>query len=214
LIVPVTEEDPETEELLGNAGAGGPGFALLVGRYRDSLRRMISARLDTRLAAILDPSDVVQEALADASQKLECYLRDRPLPFYPWLRRLASERIIQLHRHHIGTQKRNVDREQRLDLALSDGSAIRLAKCLVASDTSPSQQLLRDERARQVRGVLQKLGSNDREILILVYLESLDFGEAGAALGIKENAAKVRHFRALKRVRELLEGGDLGEDRP
>ena len=58
-------------------------------RYRDRLRRLVAVRLDPRLAARADASDVVQEALADAARKLDGYLRDRPIPFYPWLRQLA-----------------------------------------------------------------------------------------------------------------------------
>ena len=119
----------------------------LLERHRERLRRMIAVRLDSRLGSLVDPSDVVQDALADASQKLDGYLRDRPLPFYPWLRKLAEERIIQLHRRHLGTQKRSVTREQRLDLAFPDSSADKLADCLVASGTSPSQQVVRNEQA-------------------------------------------------------------------
>jgi RNA polymerase sigma-70 factor, ECF subfamily len=204
-------EDPQTEELLQKAGDRGTEFQLLLERHRDRLRRMIAVRLDSRLAPLVDPSDVVQEALTDASQKLDGYLRDRPLPFYPWLRRLAEERIIQLHRRYLGTQKRNVTREERLDLALPDDSAMLLADRLVASGTSPSQQVLRDEQAQRLREVLDRLSPNDREVLVMCYLEELDFSEIAAALGITENAAKVRHFRAMNRVRKLLEGHDLGE---
>ena len=95
--------------------------------------------------------------------------------------------------------------------ALPDDSAILLADRLVASGTSPSQQVLRDEQARRLREVLDRLGPNDREVLVMCYLEELDFSEIAAALGITENAAKVRHFRAMERVRKLLEGHDLGE---
>jgi RNA polymerase sigma-70 factor (ECF subfamily) len=204
-------EDPDTEELLGKVGGGGPELQRLLERHRDRLRRMIAVRLDSRLARVVDPSDVVQEALTDASRKLEGYLRDRPLPFYPWLRRLAAERIIQLHRHHLGTQKRSVTREERLDFALPDDSASRLASRLVSSGTSPSQQVLRDEQAQRLREVLDRLSASDREVLVMCYLEELNFNEIAMALGISVNTAKVRHFRAMQRVRKLLEGHDLGE---
>jgi len=82
-------EDPETEELLRKAGGRGPELELHLERHRKRLRRMVAVRLESRLATLVDPSDVVQEALADASRKLDAFLRDRPLPFYPWLRRLA-----------------------------------------------------------------------------------------------------------------------------
>jgi RNA polymerase sigma-70 factor (ECF subfamily) len=204
-------EDPDTEELLRkSSGSRGPALGLLLERHRKRLRRMVAVRLDRRLAPLVDPSDVVQEALADASLKLDDFLRDRPLPFYPWLRRLAWERIIHFHRRHLRTQKRAVTREERLDLRLPDESAMQLADRLVASGTTPSQRLLRDEEGRRLREVLDRLRPIDREVLVMCYLEELDFGEIAAALGISENAAKVRHFRALERVRKVLEGHDLG----
>jgi RNA polymerase sigma-70 factor (ECF subfamily) len=207
-------EDPQTEELLRIASGGGPALQQLLERHRDRLRRMVAVRLDNRLAALIDPSDVVQEALADASRKLDDFLRDRPLPFYPWLRRLAEERLIQIHRRHLRTQKRNCTRDQRLDGPLPDDSAMQLAARLVDSGTTPSQHLLRDEQAHRLREVLNRLSLNDRQVLVMCYLEDRDFGEIAAALGISENAAKVRHFRALQRVRKWLEGQGLGEVEP
>ena len=204
-------EDFETEELLRNASIGGPALQELLKRHRDRLRRMVAVRLDTRLASLVDPSDVVQEALTDASQKLPDFLRDRPLPFYPWLRRLACERIIQFHRRHIGAQKRSILREERLDLPLPDESAMLLVDRLAASGTSPSQRVLRDEQARRLRQVLDRLSANDREVLVMCYLEELSFSEIAAALGITENAAKVRHFRAMERLRKLIEAHHNGE---
>lgn len=206
-------EDPETEELLRRAGSRGPELAQLLERHRERLRRMVCVRLDGRLTPVVDASDVVQDTLAEASRKLDQFVRDRPLPFYPWLRRLAGERIAQLHRRHLGTQKRDAAREKRLDLELPDGSAIRLADRLAASGTTPSGHVLRVEQAQRLRDVLDQLSPNDREVLVLCYLEELDFREIGAALAITENAAKVRHFRAIARIRKLLDGHDLGEDR-
>ena len=60
----------------------------------------------------MDPSDVVQEALAEATQHFDEYLRTRPLPFSAWLRQFAWQRLVKLHRHHIRAQKRSVSREE------------------------------------------------------------------------------------------------------
>src|ERR1700757_2715447 len=89
-----------------------PDSGELLDRHRDRLRRMVAVRLDPRLAAGVDPSDVVQEALAKADAKLDRYLRERPLPFYPWLRQLAQERLIDLHRRHVQARRRSVTREE------------------------------------------------------------------------------------------------------
>ena len=77
---------PDTDQLLERSAAGDSGARdQLLGRHRDRLRRMVDARLDRRLAARLDPSDVVQDVLLEAAHRLPDYLKDRPMPFYPWL---------------------------------------------------------------------------------------------------------------------------------
>src|SRR5262245_34708786 len=80
----------DTEHLLDRAAEGdATARDQLLERFRRRLRRMVAVRFDPRLAARVDPSDVVQESLAEASAQLNRYLRDRPLPFYPWLRQFA-----------------------------------------------------------------------------------------------------------------------------
>jgi RNA polymerase sigma-70 factor (ECF subfamily) len=204
-------DDPETEALVGDAARGDErARQRLLDRHRQRLRQMVSLRLDRRLAPRLDASDVVQEALADAARKLEDYLRDRPLPFYPWLHRLAAERLAQAHRHHLKARARAVDREQTEGAALPEGSVARLVDRLAASGTSPSQRLLRDELRQRLREALTRLAPNDREVLVMYYLEGLTFAEVADVLGITEGAAKVRHFRALERIRKLMEDNDSG----
>src|SRR4029077_19614139 len=112
----------DEDRLLGDAAAGdAEALRSLFELHRERLRRMVALRLDSRLAARVDASDVVQEALADAARKLVDYERDRPLPFYPWLHRLAAERLVAVHRkHRCGT--RSVDREQQV-FARPDDSA-------------------------------------------------------------------------------------------
>src|SRR5579864_4019582 len=108
----VATNKPDTERLLEQASRGDAAARQqLLERYRTRLRRMVAVRMDRRLAARVDPSDVVQESLADAFQNLSDYLRRRPLPFYAWLRQFAWERLLKLHRRHIHTQKRSVTRE-------------------------------------------------------------------------------------------------------
>jgi RNA polymerase sigma-70 factor (ECF subfamily) len=204
-------DDLEIETLLGPAAAGDEiALRVLLDRHRERLRRMIAARLDRRLAARLDPSDVLQEALADAGRKLPQYARERPLPFYPWLRRLAAERLALAHRRHIRVARRSVCLERSGGPDPSDGSDGLLVDRLVDSGTSPTGNVRREERRQRVRRALEALGQVDREVLVLRYLEGLPFAEVAVVLGITENAAKVRHFRALERLREQMDGESLG----
>src|SRR4051812_24567218 len=147
----------DTQELLERSlrGDATARQELLV-RHRARLRRMIAIRLDRRLGARLDPSDVVQEALADAARHLDEYLRDRPLPFYPWLRQFAWERLCRAHRLHIHAKRRSIHREER-EMPLPDESVRQLAHRLLAGGTSPSRRLIRQEQRERVRAALAEL---------------------------------------------------------
>ena len=73
----------DTEQLLQQAARGDAAArGQLLQRHRQRLKRMVAVRADPRLAARVDPSDVVQEALAEAARRLDGYLHERPLPFY------------------------------------------------------------------------------------------------------------------------------------
>ncbi len=197
--------DADTEELIERAGRGDAAARQqLLERHRDRLCRMVAVHLDRRLAARLDPSDVVQEALLDAAQELSDYLRQQPLPFYPWLRRFAWEHLVKLHQRHLAVRKRSAVREEQRLLALPDESALELAQRLTAPGTSPSHRLLRQELRDRVRAALDQLPVGDREVLVLRYLEQLSIREIAAVQGISEAAVKMRRTRALERLCGLL----------
>jgi RNA polymerase sigma-70 factor (ECF subfamily) len=166
---------------------------------------MVALRIDRRMAARVDPSDVVQEALADAAQSLSDYLKERPLPFYPWLRQFAWERLLQLHRQHLQAKRRSVTREQLRIFDVADESEAVLAERLVSAGSSPSARMLAAELRDRVRSALQSLEPNDREVLVLRYLEQLATKEIAAVVGITEAAVKTRHRRALERLRRRLD---------
>lgn len=197
--------EPDTEELLSRASRGDRSAAeQLLSRHRPRLRQMVAVRMDPRLSSRIDPSDVVQDALTDASRKLPEYLRDRPLPYYLWLRQLTWQRLHDLHVRHIRTQNRSVTREAHVDVGLSDESAIQLARRVVAPGTSPSANLIRKELRHRVREALDQMKAQDREVLILRYLEQLSAKEIAAVAGVSQHAVNMRHVRALKRLRGLL----------
>jgi len=197
--------EADTEELLRRAGRGeDSAVGLLLERNRKRLCQMVAVRMDPRLAVRVDPSDVVQDTLGQAAQKLPEYLRHRPLPFYPWLRKLAWQRLVDLYRHHIQAQKRSLRREEHQGMAMPDQSVIALVDRIASSQTSPSRATMRRELRQRVRSALDRLGPDDRELLVLVYLEQLSAAEAGDVLGISEKAATMRHLRALDRLRRLL----------
>ena len=208
----MTRRDPDIDALVERAAQGDASARqeLLV-RHRPRLKQMIAVHLDRRVAARLDASDVVQEVLAEAIQKMAEFFRERPLPFYPWLRQLAWDRLVKLHRRHIHAQRRSTTREIPLKGMLTDESSNALAERLLAKSGSASKRLVQAEMRARLRSALALLPQSDREILVMRWLEQLSTREMAAVLGISEGAVKVRHLRALRRLRSRL-GNDICED--
>src|SRR5579859_5343018 len=166
---------PESVDLIQRARAGEPeAMNQLFARYRNRLCRMVEMRLDTRLQSRLDASDVVQDAYAEVAGRLDEYLRDPKLPFFLWLRLVVGERLIKLHRHHLGTKMRDASREVSLYRgALPAASSAALAAQLLGRHTSPTQAILRAERILRLQEALNTLEPIDREVLSLRHCEQL-----------------------------------------
>ena len=210
----MSQHPSDTEQLVERASRGDDRArqALLI-RFYDRLLRMATVRLDRRLAPRVDPADVVQEALLEASQDLSEYFRTRPLPFHAWLRQYVGQRISKVHRHHLGAQRRSVRREEVGGWHLPEDSTVLLAERLVDRESSPSRRIQREELRLRIQAALARLGERDREVIILRHLEQLSTAETAEVLGISEAAVKKRHVRALERLRTLWGTDDLeGED--
>lgn len=166
---------------------------------------MIVVRMDPRLSRRVDPSDVVQDSMAIALRRLPRYLREQPLPFYPWLRAIAWNRLIDIHRKHLRTGLRAVHREHGEDVSLSDRSARLLADRLRSLTSAPSARMMREELRHRVRDAMLQLPESLREVLILRHLEDMSVSEVAAVTGVSEGTVKSRQFRAVAQLRELLD---------
>lgn len=195
-----------TEELIDRAKAGDEqALAELFECYRSRLRRLVDLRLDRRLQGRIDASDVIQEAYIDLAQKLPSYEQRSDLPFFLWLRLVTGERLLQIHRRHLGAEKRSVDMEVSLYRgSMPAAESITLARGLFGQFTSPSNGAIRAEIQIRLQELLNGMDAIDREILVLRHMEELSNEEAAKVLGLKKTAASNRYIRALKRLREVL----------
>jgi RNA polymerase sigma-70 factor (ECF subfamily) len=174
-------------------------FDELFALYRPGLCDFIAARLDHRLGARLDRSDVVQEVLLDAYERLDDYLQRRPMPFGTWLRKTAYERLLKVRRHH-HRSRRDVERE----VGWPDDSSLLVVRSLLQSAPTPSRHLQEQELAQRARQALGQLSEVDREILLMRVAEGLPYEEVGRLLDIEPPAARQRYGRALLRLRKAL----------
>ena len=209
----MTEPDPdgaETCRLLEEARSGDPSaFDRLFARHRPGLQRFVAIRLDRRVQARLDPSDVVQETQLEAYRRMGDFLARRPMPFRVWLRKTAYERLLKLRRYHIAA-RRSVGRE----FGLPDRSSLLLAGPFLDRGSSPSQRLARGDLVLRIRQALAELSETDREMLLLRIVDELPYREIGYILDLDPAAARKRHGRALLRLRQVLQDAGLLEDQP
>lgn len=203
---------PDTESYLCRIRAGdSAALAELFNYYRPRLRQMVRLRQDPRIAARVDPSDVIQETYLDVARQINGYLRNPQVAFYVWLRGLAWERLLNLQRMHLGARCRAVGRE----VPLPAQSSVLLARQLLAKGSSPSQALLRDELRRRVQNALAALDPTDREVILMRHFENMSNSEVAHALGLTDAGATRRYGRAVFRLRERLVAGlGTGESRP
>jgi RNA polymerase sigma-70 factor (ECF subfamily) len=201
----------DTDPLLLRA-AGGDSAASreLLERYRGRLTRMVELRLGPRLASRIDASEVVGETLAEAEDRLPDYVRDAPMAFYPWLHRLAADRLATARRRQMPTEAGEGSGVEEDTLVAGVGSTRLLNALRAEDDTTPGRATMLKEGRHRARAALESLETPDREILIMHYLEELDFPDVAAILGVDESAAKMRHLRALRRMRSLLEVREPG----
>jgi RNA polymerase sigma-70 factor (ECF subfamily) len=202
----MTAETADPSELLRRAGAGdSQALSELLTRYRDRLRWMVRLRLSRRLQGRVDPSDVIQEAYLEISKNLPEYLRDPKMPFFLWLRYITGQKLIAMHRRHLGAQMRDADQEVSLYRgALPEANSVSLAAHLLGHLTSASRAAIRAEEQVQVQDALNSLEPIDREILALRHFEMLSNEETAQVLGIKKSAASNRYMRALRRMKGIL----------
>jgi len=201
----VTDDDKAPDDPIARLRSGDrPAQATLFDRYRDRLRRMVELRLDPRLRARLDASDVVPEVFLDVTRTLDvCLANPRPSPRL-WSRLHVGRRLTTLHRQHLGTKMREAGPEISHDQgSLPEASSAVLASMILGRHASPTQAARRAERMPSVQEVPNRLDPIDREALALRHFEQLSRAEAAQLLGTSQEAGANWCFRALKRLKDM-----------
>jgi RNA polymerase sigma-70 factor (ECF subfamily) len=208
-------DQTETQAMLADAaGQDRSAVDRLLASHREPLRRMIAVRLDRSLGRRADASDVVQGVLLEASRRLADYLRSPPMPFQVWLRQIARDQLIDVHRRHRVATRRSVDRERSLTAKeFADRSSLDLASALRDQGPTPAAEAIRRELVDRFHAALEELGDEDREIVSMRHFEHLSNSETAAGLGLSEPAAGMRYLRALRRLRAILGTRPDGESR-
>jgi len=114
------------------------------------------------------------------------------MPFYLWLHWIAREKVIALHRRHLGAGKRAV--QQEVPLMPVDSSA-EFVSGLIGRLPSPSQELAKAELAERLRLALGQLDDDDRDLILWRHFEQLSARDMALLLDITEASASKRYIR-------------------
>ncbi len=162
-------------------------YALLVDRYKTPL-----LNLAYRMTGNYDDAeDLAQETFVRAYEKLSHFDRNRS--FFTWLYTIG----LNLIRNHLKKAGRTVAAdplipahgEQQGDAEFKD----------------PERSVMNGQDMDRLHMALLQLSEDLREVLILRFQQGLSFSDIAEVAGISQSAAKMRVYRGLERLRELME---------
>ena len=196
------------EDLERRLRNGDPqALAELFTRERERLWRLVQFRLAEPLRGRLGPEDVLQEAFLAASQRLKHYANSPATSPFIWLRLIVNQTLVDLHRQHLGAQRRDAACEVAIESQpYAQATSASVAIQLVGVFTSPSRAAARADMLSLVQTAIEQMDSIDREVLALRHFEELTNSEVAETLGIEQKAASIRYIRALRRLKEILAG--------
>jgi RNA polymerase sigma-70 factor (ECF subfamily) len=196
----------ETRSLAEELRGDPRQFGAFVEQWRERLRRMVAVRIDPALRGRVDASDVVQEACAEAVERLPAWLAKPEMPLHLWLRFITGQKLAQIHRQHLGAGMRDARREVAAGAGgAPEASAIAFANAIAESGVlSPSGVAMRAEKFERLRAAVDAMKPEDREVLVLRHFEQLGNADVAELLGLSQPGASLRYMRAVRRLREIL----------
>ena len=205
MVAVMREDSSDMRQQLERVSAGDQAaLAAIFEQYRPRLRQMVQLRLDRRLQGRLDPSDVLQDAFVEISRRGAEYARRPEMPFFLWLRMITGQKLLEIHRRHLGTQQRDAGREISICQSYPEVSSRLLASQLLGRFSTASHAAMRAEQQVRLEEILNGLEPIDREILTLRHFEELSNSEVAQVLGLSKSAASNRYIRALSRLKNHL----------
>jgi RNA polymerase sigma-70 factor (ECF subfamily) len=179
--------------LLDKARAGETeALGHLLQEFRPYVCVIIHAQRDRRLNSRLDDSDLVQDVMTAACRRFGEFRGKTSAELAAWLRRIALGITANAARDHLGTERRDVNREQALGVGAEPAD----------SGSTPSAQAIRHERAARLAEALARLPDDMQQVLLGRHVEDLPYAVLAERLGRSEGAVRVLYVRAIRRLRD------------
>ena len=140
-----------------------------------------------QLGDIQAAEDLASDVMLKMLESLHSY-HFKGLPFAAWVFRIARNRLIDLHRR----------RRRRGEIDLNEMYASTLA--------SPQSLAERAIERGQMQVALKHLTDEQRQVIVLKFIQGFDNRAVGRIMGRSEGAIKSLQHRALASLRRVLQG--------
>ena len=179
--------------------------ALVVAGQRDAARERFAdlVALQQRRASRIayhylrdahDADEAVQDAFVKVFTHITTYREE--LPFEVWFTRILVNGCLDLRKARARRLRWSLPIAPHPDAAPADP---------VAPDQSPEDRLVSSDRARQISAAVEQLPDRQRTVFTLCQIAEQSTSEVSQALGVSEATVRVHLFRAIRKLRKLLE---------
>lgn len=163
------------------------------------IERRVRMRLGGLLRAKAETQDFVQEAALEFLRYGPRFLLADTGQFRALLARIV-ENAIRAQHDRFTARRRALHKERPLP-----GDSVLRLDASIEETGRPSRDAEAEEWKALVRLALELLDEDDREVIVSREWEGHSFGQIGAQLGITEDAARMRHSRALSRLAHCIQ---------
>jgi RNA polymerase sigma-70 factor (ECF subfamily) len=166
-------------------------------RYRDYLYLLSRVGIDRRLRPLADSSDVVQQTLLRAHERIDQFRGTTEAELLAWLRTILSRQLADVARRAF---QPHGEEGQSLEAAVEQSSA-RLASWLADEQPSPGEQAQNREQLLLLAEALARLPEDQRTAVELHHLEGCSVPEVGRRMGRSAGSVAGLLHRGLKALR-------------
>ena len=176
----------ENEELKVQVRRAARGDEKAAGALFDDLYPRVFRYARARLGSDADAEDVAAETFARVLRGLSKF-RWKGAGFEAWLFRIASNLVIDAYR--------------RAGRELPEASP---AFDQATQENAPETIVLLAEQAGSLKGMIEQLAPDQREVVLLRFAADMDTYEVGRVMDRNPNAVRQLQFRALQKLREMM----------
>ena len=187
--MPVTSKSKDEQALVAAAQRDPARFAALYERYFERVYAYAVSRLHDRSAAEDVTSHVFEHALAHIAD-----FQWRGTPFVAWLYRIAANAIYDRYRQS----------------ARESDAAVVDPKIKPAVNAVGASELEAIEQATELSKLVKQLNQDQRDVIVMRFIEERSLREVARALKRSEGAIKQLQLRALENLRKQLTAASAG----